>query len=420
MPRPTIIALSTLWLLSLGTAYFIGTRSQSEATDAAEHTESKAASEAAHNPDRLIPAALTPSDSLVGVNLSALLDGERIAIEDALAEIPLLDSTSTRELLASAFMLPSSQPDRGRIIRALLENLAKTDPEGALELASSVESMREKERARIAVLQEWGQSDPSAALAWANQNLRDEPPRTRRAQISSIYRGYAVNNPQAAFNQALAIENDSRMRDQALNAIISTQVNSGNLQSAKQAIDAVDDDGLKTQLRAELVEEWASFDPEAAGRYVEALGDQASTRVKTELLGEWAESDPAAAAAWLGQLADDDPAIARASSAIIREWTRYDLNSSAEWLNSLPASPELDRAIISYTFRAAEEDPAAAMTWAESIENDRRRTWMMERVAATWKTKDAGAFTQYLDNSELTEAQRKKLEEAQNRGGRRW
>ena len=142
--------------------------------------------------------------------------------------------------------------------------------------------------------------------------------------------------------------------------------------------------------------------------------------MKTELLGEWAESNPAAAAAWLGQLADDDPAIAQASSAIIREWTRYDLNSSAEWLNSLPASPELDRAIISYTFRAAEEDPAAAMTWAESIENDRRRTWMMERVAATWKTKDAGAFTQYLDNSELTEAQRKKLEEAQNRDGRRW
>ena len=77
----------------------------------------------------------------------------------------------------------------------------------------------------------------------------------------------------------------------------------------------------------------------------------------------------------------------------------------------------MDRAVISYTFRAAEEDPESAMTWAESIEDDRRRTWMMERVASTWKEQDADSFKTYLDSSELTQEQRKKLENAESRGG---
>ena len=131
-------------------------------------------------------------------------------------------------------------------------------------------------------------------------------------------------------------------------------------------------------------------------------------------------ADPAAAAAWLSSLNVDDPAIARASSSVIREWTRYDLAASADWLNSLPASPELDRAVISYTFRAAEEDPETAMSWASSIEDDGRRTWMMERVASTWKEQDAETFKNYLDKSELSAEQREKLENSQSRGNGYW
>ena len=96
------------------------------------------------------------------------------------------------------------------------------------------------------------------------------------------------------------------------------------------------------------------------------------------------------------------------------------LAASADWLNSLPASPELDRAVISYTFRAAEEDPETAMSWASSIEDDGRRTWMMERVASTWKEQDAETFKNYLDKSELSAEQREKLENSQSRGNGYW
>ena len=171
------------------------------------------------------------------------------------------------------------------------------------------------------------------------------------------------------------MNDNNRLKNNLLDQVIRVQIESGGLQAAKLAVDLVADPEMQRSLRRELVDEWAEFDPKAAASYVAKLGEDADSSIKSALVSEWAESDPAAAAAWLSSLNVDDPAIARASSSVIREWTRYDLAASADWLNSLPASPELDRAVISYTFRAAEEDPETAMSWAQSIEDDRRRTW---------------------------------------------
>ncbi|HKK18004.1 MAG TPA: hypothetical protein VJ952_04910, partial [Opitutales bacterium] len=117
----------------------------------------------------------------------------------------------------------------------------------------------------------------------------------------------------------------------------------------------------------------------------------------------------------------DEQTLGRASTAIIRQWTRYDMAASAEWLNSQPSSPELDRAVMSYTYRAAQEDPESAMTWAESISNDRMRGRMMQHVAGNWKNDDPEGFQSYLDSANLGEEQKKQLEAGREiRGGRWW
>lgn len=415
MKRSTLILCFAVWLASLLTAYYVGSRAQDTLP-----AHSKSTIESTEKPRLELVKDDSAVDTFATEEASALeayLQGEIIPLGEALREITALSGADTRQLLAQAFAMPTSDPQRTRLITELLSQLAETEPAAALELASQIESLRDSESARIAILEVWGKNDPAAALAWANQALANEPARTRRSQLSALYRGYAQSNPEAAFQQALAISGDDRLRNRLLDDVIETQVENGGLQAAKLAIDLIDDPETQSNLRRELVDEWAQFDPESAAQYVLSLGEDADSRLKTELVSEWAESDPAAAAAWLSALPEDDPAIARASAEIIQEWTRYDLAASAEWLNSLPPSPELDRAVISYTFRAAEEDPGTAMTWAESIEDDRRRTWMMERVAATWKEQDAETFKSYLDDSELTAEQRKTLEEAENRGG---
>ena len=62
-----------------------------------------------------------------------------------------------------------------------------------------------------------------------------------------------------------------------------------------------------------------------------------------------------------------------------------------------------------------EEDPKTAMTWAQSVDNDDRRSWIMERVASRWKEEDEAGFTNYLDNSDFNEEQRERLKNAQSR-----
>ena len=417
MKPSTLILYFAVWSISLTAAYFIGSLGKDLTTD----TDQSVKVPTDLKKPKLIQDLVLEEGATDGENaLTAYLSGDVSLLEDALLEIPKLSGEATRELLAQAFNLPASDPKRARLIRDLLGQLAETEPVAALELASQIESLRDSERARVAVLEVWGRKDPAAAIAWANNALAGEPSRTRNSQLRAIYRGYAANNPAAAFQQALAITDNDRLKNHLLEEVITVQTESGGLQAAMLAVDLVADPEMQNSLRRELVDEWAEFDPQAAAAYVSTLGEDADSSIKSALVSRWAQSDPAAAAAWLSSLDVDDPAIARASSSIIREWTRYDLTASADWLNSLPASPELDRAVISYTFRAAEEDPETAMSWAESIEDDRRRTWMMERVAITWKEQNAETFKSYLDKSELSAEQREKLENAQSRGNSHW
>ncbi|TVP79299.1 MAG: hypothetical protein EA353_06470 [Puniceicoccaceae bacterium] len=417
MKRRPIFLYLAVWSFSLVAAYYIGSRAQEDssvepslsAPSPIRTTANSARAEVQTDTMEYAVSAENPLDTY--------LSGEPMPLEEALRAIPTLSAEESRLLLSNAFALATSDPNRPQLIRELLSQLARTEPLAALEIASGIASLRDGERARVAILEVWGRSDPAAAIAWAQNALAGEPVRARSSQLSAIYRGYAATNPEAAFAQAMSMDENARLKNRLLGEIIETQIQTGGLQAARIAVDAISDPTLRDGLRRDLVNEWAEFDPAAAAAYVSSLGDDASQRLKTTLVSEWAESDPVAAAAWLSSLAQDDPAIARGSAAIIREWTRYDLAASAEWLNSLPASPELDRAVVSYTFRAAEEDPETAMTWAASIENDRRRSWMMERVAGTWKEQDAQSFENYLNESEFTQEQRDRLENAQNRGG---
>ena len=416
MKLSTLILYFAVWSISLVAAYYLG----SYGGNVAPNAEQAAELPMELKKPKLIQDLAIETVAAYNKNaLTAYLSGDVSLLEDAFLEIPMLTGEATHELLVKAFKLPASDPNRSRLIRDLLSRLAETEPVAALELASQIDSLRDSERARVAVLEVWGRKAPAAAIAWANNALAGEPSRTRNSQLMAIYRGYAANNPAAAFQQALAI-NDNRLKNHLLDQVIKVQIESGGLQAAKLAVDLLTDPEMQRSLRRELVDEWAEFDPKAAAAYVAKLGEDADSSIKSALVSEWAESDPAAAAAWLSSLNVDDPAIARASSSVIREWTRYDLAASADWLNSLPASPELDRAVISYTFRAAEEDPETAMSWAQSIEDDRRRTWTMERVASAWKNQNAETFKNFLDNSELSTEQREKLENSQSRGYGHW
>ena len=408
MKRSSLVLYLAAWFASIALAFFIG-RALSSTGTSTEQTASEALSAA-----QLQEAVRSAT---ARVDTAGAATGEAEA-EDTFEQLRTQSSAMTRQLLNAALAVPISDPGRSETINQLLEQLAASDPLAALEFADGIASLRDAERARNNILEVWASNEPMAALAWADSALADVPYNLRNSQMEAIIRGFAETNPKGAFNYANALSeattSELRLKNRLLSEVIETQIGGGGLAEAQTTIALMPDGPSKENLQRELVNEWAAFDPESAAAYVQGLGSDASTGMKTALIGEWAESDPAAAAAWLSNLSTEDPAYSHATTQITREWTRYDLTASSEWLNSLPASPELDRAVATYTYRAAQEDPPTAMSWAESINNAHMRNRMMQQVAANWKNDDPKGFTSYLDNSDLNEEQREKLETAKS------
>ena len=408
MKRSTLCLYLGVWCASSALSFFIGRSLTSTTADGQQIASTALGS--ARLQEQARQAAADRQESAE----TTLTEGDEA--QAALEQLQNKSAAMTRQLLNAALASPMSDPGRSDTINDLLKQLAATDPLTALDMANALPSLRDAERARNDILQVWASHEPLAALAWANTELANVPANLRNSQMRAILRGFAETNPKGAFNYANALSeetpNDLRQKNRLLSEVIETQIRGGGLAEAQTTIALMPDGSTKDSLQRELVSEWAKFDPASAAAYVQSLGSEATTSMKTALVGEWAENDPAAAAAWLGTLSTDDPAYGHASAQITREWTRYDLTASSEWLNSLPASPELDRAVATYTYRAAQEDPPAAMSWAESISNKNMRNKMMQQVAANWKNDDPEGFTNYLDNSDLNEKERKNLESA--------
>lgn len=432
-PSSYILSGVLVWSASLGLAFYIGQNSQNESQStltSGEHVDNSHKTASLADTKRG-SEALAAGDGInseidaaaAGV-LSDYFNGGEVTLAEAIANIENLSPSQARSFIAEALALPMSDPGRSRMVTALLEQLAQSQPEEAYALTASIGSIRDVERAKAAILEVWAKNDPVKALSWAQTALADESRNTKAAQMRAIFRGYAALNPNAALAAAQSLpaetRGEQRMRQELMAEVIETQVRQGDLEEAKSAIALLEDGSdVKEAMVRELVNEWARYDPEGAASYITSLGDAASTNLKTSLVNEWAEHDPSAAAEWLSALGAEDPSVARAAASIIEEWAKYDLNASAEWLNSLPASSDLDRTVGTYTRYAAREDPANAMTWAESIYDDRGRTRMMQYVASTWKSEEPEAFEEYLNTSGLSEEEKVALQESNFGGGGR-
>jgi hypothetical protein len=420
MKRASVICCLGIWCASCALSFIAG-RSQWSTDAAVTPSEHRQRSTAALPPLQTMREQLQPSAAIARALASTVALGQASA-----AELVKKDNDSaahTHRLLDAAFALSRSDPRRAQEIRDALAQLALSDPLGALAFSDRISSLREAQHARSQVLSQWASYDPNAALAWAATALTDVPTNLRNSQLQAILHGFAQTDPEGAFNYANALDDDSpsamRLKNRLLSEVIETQIRAGGLQAAQHRIALMPDNASKQTLQRELVSEWAAFDPHSAAAYVTALGGDSASNLTTSLITEWANNDPPAAANWLNALPTNDPAFAKASAMITREWTRYDLAASSEWLNSLPASPELDHAVAAYTSRAAQEDPATAMSWAESINHGGLRTRMMQKVAGSWKNEDPDAFAAYLDRGDFNSKQRKLLESAQTGSNQR-
>ena len=148
MKSSTPILYLAVWSISLAAAYYLGSYGGNVAPNAEQAVKLP---KELKKPNLFKTLAVETVATDNKNALTAYLSGDVSLLEDAFLEIPMLTGEATRELLVQAFKLPASDPNRSRLIRDLLSRLAETEPVAALELASQIDSLRDSERARVAV-----------------------------------------------------------------------------------------------------------------------------------------------------------------------------------------------------------------------------------------------------------------------------
>lgn len=425
MKTKLLLTFLPVWVCSLGLAYWVGS-SRSGDHDAAR--DSTPTAPGAFRPSSVVVSDYSQSSrdkDLEGSPLDTIRHlaarpeelGRWIAVDDALANIR---PSEAREALDWVMQLPPGQKRDGMVLD-LVERWATLDPDAAMAYLGNIESLRLRDRATGMILETWGRSDPAAAMAWLNQHAAGTPTRTLNQRVLSVIEGYAQSDPGGAFHYSTSLPEDTaaqrELKSRALRDVMRQMVGQEKISEAVTLLNALPDGNTRTNAFGDLIQEWAQYDPYGAAQHINILGEDAASEAKRALVRSWAQYDPEAAASWLSSLSPNDPEIGNLVTSLVGNWTRYDLEASAAWLNQMPPSPEIDRAVAIYTFRSAQEDPAGAMSWAESITRDETRNRLMTRVAAEWRQQDPQAFQAYLDSTDLPEDQKTRLQNAQSGGG---
>jgi hypothetical protein len=159
--------------------------------------------------------------------------------------------------------------------------------------------------------------------------------------------------------------------------------------------------GVTGEACAAVAAAWHAHDYARAAALIAAWPDLNDRRqVLTPLLWEWVETDSAAAA----QFSETLPAgVERREmlEVVVREWAERDVTAAGAWLSAQPLQADRDgaAAVLATNGSLSEQQPEAALAWAESIGAPTLRWEAAATVAVTWARRDPAAVARHFGQS---------------------
>ena len=276
---------------------------------------------------------------------------------------------------------------RAKDLQAFINGLTRSDFADALKRVQRIPGSNERELASRLLIARWVQTDPEAALNFANSNRGFE------YVADDVYESLASVDLQSALDRARAIP-ESNLRYMALRGVLSFMAESdpaGALAIAQSLGDFPGNEALSSV----IYRQWAAIDPQAAALQAMqsgATGGSGWQSPLAQVARTWASEDPMTAANWAISLTDPQ-AEARTISQVMREWARDDLNAAVSWVNSLPPGASYDAAAAALAFSMAASNPQDAVAWADNIADATARTNALQRISreVMWRDPTNGA-----------------------------
>ena len=141
------------------------------------------------------------------------------------------------------------------------------------------------------------------------------------------------------------------------------------------------EEAAQRDIASEVAERWASTNPEEAAEWIVNLPE--SHHIKHEaaqrVADRWASANPQAAAEWAIELPESDNIRRQAVERVADRWLKYDSLSASEWIADMPAGEAQDAATGELVRNISDNDPASALSWANSVGNEGYQTHLMKR-----------------------------------------
>jgi hypothetical protein len=308
---------------------------------------------------------------------------------------------------AEAHRKPNT-PARNRELCALVEELARTNPDRALELARSMSDWRVRDLLRNAAVRGWAETAPDDAARWSLTVGADE----RRSVVEALMQG-AVHQPDAAvrvalqlaesdperggdygqyaiaalsdvgaFTEAVRLGAESAAKHPFLLKSASFQWGRNQPEQALAALEQITDPVLRGNARSEAIAGWAWADAPAVVYYAQSLvSSDARREILAEALPLWIERDPTAAAEWIsradaGEETDAGVAAIANLQALIRSQPVVALGMASE----IVSPSERSRTMRAVFRQWAEQDRAAAARHVENLAEPADRAALEEEL----------------------------------------
>lgn len=289
---------------------------------------------------------------------------------------------------------PSSRRDSE--LATLVEELARTDPQRALRVASSEPNWALADALRDAAMRGWGSVAPDAAVDWALGNRLD----IRMHCVSAALAGAAAANPPEAVRVALrACQSDPEPAADYGHALITALVEKSDAFAEATRFAAAVGTDRQQHLLDSAYYQWARHQPDQALAALASLADPKLRASAYEgLLSGWAAADAQKLADLALQLPPGE-ARARALAVALPRWVEKDPATAAEWLGRFDPSPDLDAGIASVSTQPAfiAGTPATAMDLSDNILDRAQRLATKHEIITQWAGRDLPAARRFAE-----------------------
>jgi len=307
------------------------------------------------------------------------------------------DTNEFAEGITASFEAEGSSASGRWVADLLAARWAAIDPQKALAFLQSLMERKSEWALQIGgyIVEEWSGKDPNAALAWAKQLPRGQ---MRQIAFNCALPEFEKHDAASAVTSLLKLPDGLERNDLLKRIVWSWAEQDPN--AARAWASSLPAGSMRLSVLPSVVFGWTRTDPKAASDYVHQLSDD-DERIDCihSVMDAWVSRDPRAAVAWMAQLPKDDQMPDLFHFAVLN-WPKDDPDGFEEWIATVS---DRDHLLEMRAGMIQQNDPARALRLISMMDDEEKRSGLMQNVAKDWLRIDESAAKAWVAESQLPE-----------------